>query len=196
MDVLYLAGIQFVKWRSCGFNGWALTPRLVAVISHFTMCLEMMARKDMQLIVSQVFKWKRKLTLCLSQHHEHKNPRTRVCGKWKEKKLSMWLFTHPCTLGFTNLYKILFVPIQTRANCLCFCTCSKLKRRSQPAIQPTSRTWKIFQRLHWDTVHTKWVSSTTVPWRCRRGRGRFSSILYLAWWVNNSLDLLKKFEKV
>ena len=56
MDVLSLAGIQFVKWMSCGFNGWALTPRLVVVISHFTMCLEMMAHKDMQLIVSQIFK--------------------------------------------------------------------------------------------------------------------------------------------
>ena len=59
MDVLSLVGIQFVKWMSIGFNGWALIPRLVAVISHFTMCLEMMVHKDMQLIVSQVFKLKK-----------------------------------------------------------------------------------------------------------------------------------------
>ena len=54
MDVLSMVGILYVKWMSYGFSEWVLISHLAAVINHFTMCLEMMAHKDMQLMVSQI----------------------------------------------------------------------------------------------------------------------------------------------
>lgn len=46
---------------------------------------------------------------------------------------------------------------------LCFYSCSKLERRSPPAIQPASRARKILSWIYWDTVPAQRVFATTVP---------------------------------